>query len=74
MQLKHVHETQPSRPIEVTPEPFDQHSEIIQRVQGGPLKPVNLELLPRWLQLFGSVFAGCLLLMGAIALYLNFVG
>ncbi|ARU60134.1 hypothetical protein CBW65_02965 [Tumebacillus avium] len=71
MEPKRQHETQPVRPTAIPHEPLNEDLAVMQRVTGEPMKPVNLQLLPRWLQLFGYFMGGCLLVIGVIAVYLS---
>ncbi|TCP58113.1 hypothetical protein EV586_102564 [Tumebacillus sp. BK434] len=71
MEANRLHETQPARPAIIPQEPLNEDLALMQRVMGEPMKEVNLRLLPRWLQLFGYAMGGCLLMIGAFALYLT---
>ncbi|MGB8954117.1 MAG: hypothetical protein WCC10_01970 [Tumebacillaceae bacterium] len=57
---EHVHQHEPY---------VDPNLEMLWRVEGGPIKKVELSIMPRWLRGFGYFFISAFLLMLLFGLY-----
>ncbi len=75
MSENNIHETQPEKEHLYNNDNYvDENLRSIQNIEGGgPMKRIDLNILPRPLKIFGYFFLTILVLMGAVAVLISFI-